>query len=60
VLWGHDHFARLAALEGDVGGRALMRESAGAIRFVDCDCPGIREDVDTVEDLLALQGEKRH
>lgn len=55
VLWGRTYFARLASLSGDVGGRALMAEFADAVRFLDCDAPGIRIDIDTPQALAAAR-----
>jgi molybdenum cofactor cytidylyltransferase len=50
VLFDREHFGRLRALEGDVGGRSVLLGSDGAA-LVEAGDPGVVEDVDTVEDL---------
>lgn len=53
VLFGAAHFADLAALSGDVGGRALFE--AEAVRSVPVDDLGVRRDVDTAAALSELR-----
>jgi molybdenum cofactor cytidylyltransferase len=54
VLFSKDFFPALAALEGDVGGRAVVKENPGAVTEIPVDDPAILEDVDTPEDLANL------
>jgi CTP:molybdopterin cytidylyltransferase MocA len=49
VLWGCSHFARLARLSGDQGGRALFERYP--VELLECGDPGIEVDVDTAEAL---------
>lgn len=49
VLWGRRHFAALAALSGDRGGRDIM--IAHPPILVACDDPGVLIDIDTPEAL---------
>jgi len=53
VLWAREHFAALAALRGDEGGRALL--GGQAVRLVECDDPGIAIDIDTPQALAAAR-----
>lgn len=53
VLFGAARFADLAALSGDVGGRALFEGEA--VRSVPVDDPGVRCDVDTKAALSELR-----
>jgi molybdenum cofactor cytidylyltransferase len=53
VLFDRRHFAALAALEGDTGGRDVLR-SSGAAALVETDDPGVTRDVDTREHLAAV------
>ncbi|MFB6107735.1 MAG: NTP transferase domain-containing protein [Haloplanus sp.] len=50
VLFGARHFDALRAVDGDVGGRRLVRESGGSA-LVETDDPGVRRDVDEPTDL---------
>jgi CTP:molybdopterin cytidylyltransferase MocA len=54
VLWGCSHFARLAKLTGDQGGRALFERYP--VELLECGDPGIEIDVDTAEALEAARG----
>jgi len=55
VLFDARYFEALTAVEGDVGGRAiLLREG----RLVETDDPGVRRDVDTPEDLSGERGNR--
>lgn len=49
VLWGRDHFAALASLRGDRGGRDLLARLPAS--FLACDDPGVLIDIDTAEAL---------
>jgi molybdenum cofactor cytidylyltransferase len=53
VLWGHAHFGRLAALSGDVGGKALLADFAEHVVEVAVDTDAILADIDTPEALAA-------
>lgn len=55
VLFDAGHFDALADVSGDRGGRALV--DSEPVSWVDVADPGIHEDVDTLADLGALQGE---
>jgi CTP:molybdopterin cytidylyltransferase MocA len=54
VVLGRGHFAAVAAIEGDVGARDLLR-SIGVHR-IECAHLSSAVDIDTPEDLRALQG----
>lgn len=54
VLFGHAHFAALAQLEGDVGGRAVVKANPDAVQEIAVNDPAILEDVDTPQDLDKL------
>ena len=58
VLWPRLHFARLAALDGDVGGKALLVEFADHVIEVEVETDGILADIDTAEALAAAR--RRH
>lgn len=49
VLWGRDHFTRLASVTGDRGGRDLLRQYP--VREVDVPDDGILRDIDDAETL---------
>lgn len=53
VLWSRAHFARLTALSGDVGGKALLAEFADDIVEVEVDTDAILTDIDTPDALDA-------
>jgi molybdenum cofactor cytidylyltransferase len=54
VVLGSDHFAAVAAIEGDIGARDLLR-SIGVHR-IECAHLSSAVDIDTPADLRALQG----
>lgn len=54
VLFDGRHFDALAAVAGDTGGRAVF-EDADDAAVVETDDPGVRTDVDTAADLVALR-----
>ncbi len=54
VLFGRFHFPALAELQGDTGGRALIKAFPEFVREVAVDDAAILEDVDTPEDLASL------
>lgn len=49
VVWGRSHFAAMAALSGDQGGRALLNRHP--VELLECGDPGVLVDVDTPEAL---------
>ena len=53
VLWPRAHFTRLAALSGDVGGKALLAEFADHIVEVEVDTDAVLTDIDTPDALDA-------
>jgi molybdenum cofactor cytidylyltransferase len=55
VLWPRVHFARLAALEGDVGGKALLAEFAEHVIEVEVESDAILADIDTPDALAAAR-----
>ena len=55
VLFGRHYFPLLAALEGDTGGRTIIKAYPEAVQEIALDDPTILEDVDTPEDLAALK-----
>ena len=54
VLFGRAHFAALARLEGDVGGRAVVKANPECVHEIEVNDPAIHEDIDTPQDLLDL------
>lgn len=54
VLWGAEHFARLASLSGDKGARKLLAELATDVTEVEAD-EGVLLDADTPEALALLK-----
>ena len=48
VLFDSRHFDDLASVEGDVGGRVILKREG---TLVETDDPGVRQDVDTPEDV---------
>lgn len=55
VIFGRAFWPALAELQGDEGARALLRRYPSHVVMLDVNDPGILTDVDTVEDLSALQ-----
>lgn len=53
VLWPRAHFARLATLSGDVGGKALLAEFADHVVEVEVDTDAVLTDIDTPDALAA-------
>ena len=58
VLWPRVHFARLAALDGDVGGKALLAEFAEQVIEVEVETDSILADIDTPHALA--EARQRH
>lgn len=54
VIFGQAFFDELSRLEGDVGGRAVVKKYPAAIVEVPVPDPAIHEDVDTPEELAKL------
>ena len=54
VIFGRAFFEELTKLEGDVGGRAIVKTHPTAVIEVPVDDPAIHEDVDRPEDLERL------
>lgn len=52
VLWSRQHFAALAAVEGDTGGRGIIEANTDAIRAVEVG-PAAAFDIDTPDDMAA-------
>ncbi len=55
VLFGAAHFAALAALTGDRGGRAIVKQNADRVFEVEVASDGILVDVDTESDLRSAR-----
>lgn len=53
VLWPRAHFARLTAIAGDVGGKALLAELADHVVEVEVGTDAILTDIDTPDALAA-------
>lgn len=51
VGFAHHYYAQLAALQGDVGARALVERDAHMAQYVPVNDPGIHLDIDTPADL---------
>lgn len=56
VAWGRAHWPMLAAVTGDRGGGALLKQLSSQVTRLCVDDPGILIDVDTPADLEALRG----
>ncbi|MDR2187758.1 MAG: molybdopterin-binding/glycosyltransferase family 2 protein [Azonexus sp.] len=54
VLWPRRHFAELASLSGDIGGRGLLEQYAAEVQSLAFPSPVIFVDVDTPEALAEL------
>jgi molybdenum cofactor cytidylyltransferase len=54
VLWPASLFRELAALQGDVGGRALLHRHKAQVLAVEMADDAVLVDVDEPEDLAAL------
>ncbi len=55
VIFGQGYFDELEKLEGDAGGRTIVKAYPQAVLEVTVDDPAIHEDLDTPEDLLRLK-----
>ncbi len=55
VLWGQEHFGRLASLEGDKGARSLIGDLKSEATDVETADAGILQDADTPEALERLR-----
>ncbi len=55
VLWGRRHFAALAALEGDMGGKPVLAENPQFVREVPAPSASIFMDADTPAALEAIR-----
>lgn len=49
-VWGRHYFAALRMVDGDAGGRALLRDRPEAVRVLPCVDPAICIDIDTPDD----------
>jgi molybdenum cofactor cytidylyltransferase len=54
IRWGRQHFARLMALEGDVGGKAVLADAVTLIE-VPATSDAVLDDIDTPAALAALR-----
>jgi molybdenum cofactor cytidylyltransferase len=59
VLWPARHFAELRALQGDLGGRRLLRRYAREVARVPMSDTGVTRDLDTAADLAAARRASR-
>ena len=55
VAFGSAYFDALGKLQGDAGGRKLIKEHRSAVRELSVDDPGVLQDIDTPEDLARYQ-----
>ena len=55
VLFGAGHFAALAALTGDRGGRGIVEGNPEGVCRIEMDTPAVLRDVDTPADLEAIR-----
>jgi molybdenum cofactor cytidylyltransferase len=56
VRWPRALFPRLQALAGDVGGKAILADQAGAVTVIAASSDAIFDDIDTPAALAALRG----
>ncbi|MBC7521469.1 MAG: NTP transferase domain-containing protein [Sandarakinorhabdus sp.] len=59
VRWGRQHFARLMALDGDVGGKAVLADAI-ILTEVAAASDAALDDIDTPEALAALRARSAH
>jgi molybdenum cofactor cytidylyltransferase len=55
ILWPREFFAPMQAVSGDKGARGLLEEHPQRIRGIEMDDDAIHADVDTTDDLQALE-----
>ena len=48
VLFGRRHFIKLTSLNGDRGGRTVVKKTPGAVKEVMVNDPGVHVDFDVV------------
>jgi molybdenum cofactor cytidylyltransferase len=58
ALFGRPFFSELARLQGDAGGREIVKANPSAVTTIEVDDPAILEDIDTVEDLQRMNDER--
>ncbi len=56
VGFGCDFFPALRAVQGDTGGRDVVRANRECVRLMPVDDPAVLQDIDTPEDLARLDG----
>lgn len=54
VIFHRRYEEELRCLSGDQGGRELLQRKPGELLEVDVDCPGVLQDIDTLEDYRRL------
>jgi molybdenum cofactor cytidylyltransferase len=59
VLFGREHFSALLALDGDEGGRDIIREHSSDVLLVPVSSPQVLPDIDTESDWIAMLEEHR-
>lgn len=55
AAFGRDYFDRLSSLQGDHGGRMVVRENPASVYTLELDDPAILHDIDTPEDLTRFE-----
>ncbi len=55
TLFGRRFFPQLRALQGDTGGREVLRQHEGEVRRVEIADPRVLEDADTLEEMMVLE-----
>jgi molybdenum cofactor cytidylyltransferase len=54
VLFGREHFQALKALDGDQGGRDIIRHHTSGVMTVPAESPDVPADIDTEADWIAM------
>ena len=57
MLFGHEHFPALMALEGDTEGREVIRRHTDDVAVVPAEGESMPPDIVTAEDRRAISGE---
>jgi molybdenum cofactor cytidylyltransferase len=57
ALFGRPFFAALSRLQGDAGGREIVKAHPDAVTTIEVNDPAILEDIDTLEDLNKIKFE---
>jgi molybdenum cofactor cytidylyltransferase len=55
VIWGSDFFPALSDIQGDQGGKALIKAHADAINSLEIEHPAVLTDADTLSALAEIE-----